>query len=79
VFVLKIANVSGVSTQKNLIYNPIASGRTYTPQFSTNLTSGAWATLTGISVPVTNANQVTITDLGATQTNKFYRLQITYP
>jgi hypothetical protein len=79
VFVLEIAGVTGQPNQKNLTFNPEVSGRTYTPQFRTNLVSGAWATLTGISGPVTNVNQVTLTDLSATTTSKFYRIDISLP
>jgi hypothetical protein len=79
VFVLKIASVNGQPNQKNLIFNPEVGGRIYTPQFRTNLVSGSWATLTGIGGPTTNVNQVTVTDLGATQTQKFYRVDISLP
>jgi len=79
IFLLKIANVTGQPSQKNLIFNPEVSGRTYTPQFRTNLASGAWATLTGIGGPTTNVNQVTLTDLNATQSIKFYRIDISLP
>jgi T5SS/PEP-CTERM-associated repeat protein/probable HAF family extracellular repeat protein len=79
VFVLQIANVSGVSTQMNLIFNPIVSGRTYTPQYCTNLTSGAYTNLTGYSGPVTNLSRVTVTDQSATQAEKFYRINISLP
>ena len=79
IFVLKIANVAGQPNQKSLIFNPIASGRTYMPQFRTNLISGAYANLTGFSGPVTNVNQVTVTDLSATQTQKFYRIDVSLP
>jgi hypothetical protein len=79
VFVLKIASVTGQPAQKNLIFNPEVSGRTYTPQFRTNFVTGSWATLTGIGGPTTNINQVTITDLNATQLNKFYRIDISLP
>jgi hypothetical protein len=79
VFVLKVASVAGQPTQKNLIFTPEVSGRTYTPQFRTSLTGGGWATLTGTGAPVTNVNQVTVTDLAATQTNKFYRIDISLP
>jgi len=79
VFVLNIANVTGQPTQKNLLFNPVATGRTYTPQFRTNMVTGAWATLTGIGGPTTNINQVTLTDLSATQTQKFYRIDISMP
>jgi subtilase family serine protease len=79
VFVLQIASITGQPNQKNLIFNPEVSGRTYTPQFRTDLVSGAWATLTGFSGPVTNVNQVTVTDLSATNQSKFYRIDISLP
>jgi hypothetical protein len=79
IFILKIASVPGQPSRKNLIYNPIADGRTYTPQFRTNLVTGAWTTLSGISGPVTNITQATVTDLGATNQTKFYRIDISLP
>ncbi len=79
VFVLQIQNVNGQPSQKNLIFNPEVSGRTYTPQFRTNLVSGVWATLTGIGGPTTNVNQVTVTDLNAIKAQKFYRIDISLP
>src|SRR5579859_2985831 len=79
VFVLQIQSVPGQSSQKNLLFNPVGSGRIYTPQFRTNLVSGSWAKLPGIGEPTTNIDQVTVTDLGATQTRKFYRIDITLP
>jgi hypothetical protein len=63
----------------DLIYGPIAAGRTYALQFRTNLVSGAWAALTGFSGPITNNNQVTVTDPGTTQSVKFYRIAISPP
>ena len=80
VFVLKIASVPGQSTQKKLLFNPVAVGRTYTLQFCTNLASGSWTNLTGYSGPTTNGTtQITVTDLSATQTQKFYRVNISLP
>ena len=79
VFVLNIASVPNQPLQNNLLFDPVALGRTYAPQFSVDLVSGLWSQLTGFAGPVTNGNQVTITDLNATQSNKFYRIHITYP
>lgn len=76
VFVFSIQDANG---QKNLTYGPIAAGRTYAPQFRTNLVSGNWGALTGFGGPTTNNNQVTITDLNATQTTRFYRIGISIP
>jgi PKD repeat protein len=79
VFVLSIVGINGLPAQKNLIFNPLAASRTYTTQFTTNLVGTVYATLTGIGGPTTNGDQVTVTDPDATQTNKFYRIHITYP
>jgi hypothetical protein len=81
VFVLQIAPVNNQTDQMNLMFNPVAGGRTYTPQFCTDMVTGAWAPLTGIGGPTTNINinQVTVTDLSATQTQKFYRVNISLP
>ena len=79
VFVLQIANVNGQPNQENLIFNPLATGRTYTTQFTTNLVGTAYATLTGIGGPTTNGNEVTVTDLSAVETQKFYRVHISLP
>ena len=79
IFILKVANVIGQPAQKNLIFNPIAGGRTYTVESRTNLVSGSYSTLPSITGPTTNGNQVTVTDLSATQTQKFYHVRISLP
>ena len=83
VFALTVAPVAGQPTQKALTYNPIliGFGQTYTVQFTTNLVGAAYATLTTTSVLTTNVPQaqVTVTDLSATQTQKFYRVNISLP
>jgi len=43
------------------------------------LVSGSYGTLTGYTGPTTNSPEVTITDLSATEANKFYRIRISYP
>ena len=79
VFVLTIAGVTGQPTHVNLIFNPVASGRTYTPQFTTDMVSGVWTQLTGYAGPVIVGNQGTITDLNAVLSNEFYRIDISEP
>ena len=79
IFVLKIAAVNGQPSQKNLIYNPIANGRTYTVESRTNLHSGSYAALGSFSGPVTNVNQATVTDLNAAPSAKFYHVHISLP
>jgi hypothetical protein len=79
VFSFQIAAITNQPARDNLLFNPLASGRTYTPQFTTNLTNSAWMPLTGYLGPVTNGNQITITDTNATPPQKFYRLDISLP
>jgi hypothetical protein len=81
VFVLKIAPVTGQPTQKKLTYSPIVvgSGQVYTVQFVTNLIGATYANLTGFSGPTTNGNAASVNDLSATQTSKFYRVNISLP
>jgi hypothetical protein len=79
VFVLSIQSVNGQPGRKSLVYSPVVAGRTYSPQFRTSLVSDGWAALTDVLGPTTNLNQATITDVGATQAFKFYRLQISSP
>ena len=66
-------------TQPSVRFNPVLAGHTYKPQFSTDLVSGVWLPLTTFTGPVTNGNQVTITDTSATQPAKFYRIDISKP
>jgi alpha-galactosidase len=79
VFVLQITSVTNQPTQMNLLFNPMVAGRTYTPLISTNPVSGTWANLASFSGPVTNGNQVSITDTNAIEPQKFYRIGISLP
>jgi hypothetical protein len=79
VFVLNIASVPNPSQAMNLNFNPLALGRAYTPQFSTDLVSGVWMPLTTYTGPLTNGNQVTITDTNPIPPQEFYRIDITLP
>jgi hypothetical protein len=79
VFNLKISSVTGQQGQQNLLFNPVATGRTYLPEFRTNLTFGGWSSLTSYTGPTTNGNQVTITDTNAVEPQKFYRVHISLP
>jgi hypothetical protein len=79
VFVLNIAKMPNPSQAMNLNFNPLALGRTYTPQFSTDLVSGVWMPLTTYTGPLTNGNQVTITDTNPIPPQEFYRIDISLP
>jgi hypothetical protein len=75
VFMPRAETVPGHPNQMHLVFTPWAAGRTYTPQFTTNL-AVPFAPLTGYSGPITNGTEVIFTDVSATQSQKFYRLQI---
>lgn len=79
VFVLKVASVPSQPGQKSLVWKPLATGRTYTPEYRTNLVTGVYTNLTGYAGPQTNSTEVSVTDLSATQASKFYRIKISYP
>ena len=79
VFVLNVTSVTSPPTQMNLSFSPVAEGRTYTPQFSTDLVSGVWSPLTTYTGPLTNGNQVTITDTNPISPQEFYRIDISLP
>ena len=76
-FLLSISPVNGQPTQKNLIFSPIVSARTYVVQFATVLQSPtSWSDVVNTSQS-DNGDERTVTDLNATPAPKFYRVQIT--
>jgi T5SS/PEP-CTERM-associated repeat protein len=79
VFVFYIASVTNQPPQNNLFFTPLALGRTYTPQYSTDLTSGVWLPLTTYTPLLTNGNQLTMTDTNPIPPQEFYRIGISLP
>ena len=80
VFTWNVGTVPGQQTWRSLTFGPVANGRTYIPQFKTDLVNGAWAPLTSYATPLTtNGTQVTITDTNAVPAMEFYRIGISYP
>jgi hypothetical protein len=77
-FLLSIAPVPGQPGQKNLIFGPMVSGRSYVVKTSPNLSPSSWNTLTGGNVN-DNADQRTVTDTNASESKKFYRVEIVKP
>ncbi len=75
VFVLNIL----ISSQPNLFFHPLSLGRTYKPQFTTNLAGGIWMPLNTYTGPITNGNQVTIIDTNPIPPQEFYRIDISLP
>ena len=78
IFLLRIAPVAGQPGWKNLAFKPWATGRTYTPQYRLDLSSSSFTTLGGYSGQTTNGNEVSVIDLNAIESRKFYRIKITY-
>ncbi len=78
VFRLRIERVDGQPNQKNLVFSPRWPDRIYTPMYRTNLLSGTWQVLSATNV-TDNGTERTVTDLNATESNKFYRIQISLP
>jgi len=80
VFVLNIASITNQPSQNSLFYHPLSLGRTYTPQFTTNLSGGIWLPLTTYTGPATNGGtQITITDTNPIPPQEFYRIDISMP
>ncbi|MGD0057997.1 MAG: hypothetical protein ABSD58_01125 [Verrucomicrobiia bacterium] len=79
VFVLNVTSATNQVSAMNLSFNSLASGRTYTPQFCTDLVSGVWMPLTTYTSILTNGNQVTITDTNPIPPQEFYRINIALP
>jgi PKD repeat protein len=79
VFLLTIITDTNQPNAQDLRFLPLASGRTYTPQFSTDLVNGVWFPLTTSTGPVTNGNQISVTDTNPLSPLEFYRISISLP
>ncbi len=78
-FVLKIAPVPAQPGQKNLIFNPRLSDRTYSVTTKPNLlTIGGWNSLVSF-LQNDNGTVRTVTDLNSSGAAKFYRVEIAKP
>ena len=77
-FTLSIAPVPGQPTQKILLFTPLATGRTYTVKFKTDVTAATWTTLPGVTF-TDNGLERTVTDPTATEARKFYQVEISKP
>ena len=75
-FDLQFAPVAGHPDQLSFTFGPIYAGRTYTPEYCTNLAAGNWQTLTTVSTPVDTDGRRTIVDLAASGPRKFYRVRL---
>jgi hypothetical protein len=78
-FSLSIEPVPADPGRKNLIFGPIAAGRSYVVTSSPDLPGGTFTPLSHPSPHIDNGNQRTITDLDASGSRKFYRVEIVKP
>ena len=77
-FIVTIQPVSGQPSEKQIIFTPTVTGRTYTVVSKASLTDSTWVSLTG-TTQSDNGQQRTVTDLSASSPRKFYRVQISKP
>ena len=77
-FTIAIAPVPGQPAKKDIIFDPIVAGRTYTVLTSPDLTPGSWDPLVG-GTSSDDGDQRTVTDPAANETRKFYTVEIVKP
>jgi len=74
-FLVTIAPVPGQPAQKQISFEPVVPGRTYTVLTSPDLTTGSWEALTGGSTS-DDGDQRSIIDPAAGAPRKFYQVEI---
>ena len=78
-FITAVGPASPTDTSAHTItISPRLPDRTYTIQYSTDLSASGWHTLTGATI-LDNGQTRTITDPDTTSLQKFYRVQVSYP
>lgn len=76
-FLLNNAAVTGQPGQRDIVLSPTYSDRSYTIQYSMDLSPGSWQTLSGPFAG--NGGTTTVTDTNASGGRKFYRVSISKP
>ena len=77
-FRFRIEQIPGQPTRKNLVFSPRVPDRIYAIHYKLDFNSSDWEKLDGFSVSDAGP-QRTVTDMHATETNKFYRVEISMP
>lgn len=77
-FRFRIEQIPGQPTRKNLVFSPRVPDRIYAIHYKLDFNSSDWEKLNGFSVSDAGP-QRTVTDMHATETNKFYRVEISIP
>ena len=75
-FRVRLEPVAGQGGQFQLVFGPVQTGWTYTPEFCTDLATGNWVRLTAFDQN-DNGTQRTITDRSAVGARRFYRIRAT--
>lgn len=78
VFRLRVESVPGEPGQKNLIFNPRLSGRTYLIEARLDLVDGTWQPISS-TFETDNGSERTVTDVSAASARRYYRVKITRP
>jgi hypothetical protein len=77
-FSVSIQPVPGQAGQKQIVFSPLADGRTYTVLRKSSLADSNWE-VPGATTQSDDGQKRTVTDLNATGSSKFYRVQISKP
>ena len=79
-FTVDAQKVVGQPLQRNIVFTPLVLGRVYVVRYNPSLAvgGGTWTTLTNIASS-DNGNIRTVTDLNASDPERFYEVQITKP
>lgn len=77
-FLLRVEPVAGEPAQKRLVFSPLVVDRTYDILTSTTLLDGNWSALTG-GIVIDEVDERSVIDPAATESRKFYRVEITKP
>lgn len=79
VFTFHIQRVPDAPGEIALRYNPVREGREYAIRYTSDLVDPDWQAVTPLGPPITNVQEVTVHDLGATDTMKLYQIEIRLP
>ena len=77
-FSLSVAPIPGQPGQKDIVFDPIVAGRTYTVMTSPDLSLDSWDPLTG-ATESDDGDERTVTDPAAGGSRKFYKVEIENP
>lgn len=77
-FHLDIARISNLADRVNIVFSPRLADRTYILEMRTNMLAGDFDPLSG-GLTNDNGSVRVVTDPGASNTSRFYRIRISFP